>query len=54
MPKLRGKYRWQLLLRAADRTSVHAAAETVRVRAAEISMDAGVTVRIDVDPLQLL
>jgi primosomal protein N' (replication factor Y) len=48
--KARGKYRWQLLLRASDHAPLHRVARALQASAAV----RGVELAIDVDPVALL
>ena len=54
MPKARGKFRWHIMLRGVGRTALHQCAGLLLEAADNISKNSGVSIRMDVDPLNLL
>jgi primosomal protein N' (replication factor Y) len=54
LAKLRGRYRWQILLKSKNSNLLHYFLESVRTASATMLKGSGVSMMIDIDPYQML
>ncbi len=54
LSKLRGKYRWQILLKCEKAVLLHYLLEEVQVLSRKVLRSSGVSMIVDVDPYQML